>query len=279
MKTLYIDVYFLINFTVDIISVYFAGVLAGIKPNAKRLIVCGLVGALNACIVVLANIKGVLFIVALLLTSFLMAVFSYKKASFLLRFKIMLAFTVIETLIGGFVSSSFYILDKYLAPKLSESELGAQNRSFLILALMILVAYFSIRLILPVFENRRCEKSVKLYGSFGKENFEISCLVDSGNMLRDPMENIPVVVVKKRVLIGIYNLIEGAIGSDDFEIKKRIRIIPTSSLGGDRVLMGIRLENVKIDNHSVKECIIAFDDSGSSFCGYDALVPSAILGG
>jgi hypothetical protein len=66
----------------------------------------------------------------------------------------------------------------------------------------------------------------------------------------------------------------------DFFVSPTInRASTTSSLGGDRVLMGIRLENVKIDNHSVKECIIAFDDSGSSFCGYDALVPSAILGG
>ena len=277
MKTLYIDVYFLINFTVDIISVYFAGIFSGRKPNSKRLIACGLVGALSACVVVLFNIKGILFVPALLCTSLLIAFFSYKKASFLLRFKIMIGFTVFETLIGGFVSSLFYILDKYLAPKLSESAMGAQNRSFLLLALLILAAYFAIRLILSIFEGRGAQRSVKLSGSFGEENFEISCLVDSGNMLRDPMANVPVIVAKKSALPKISKLMEGKF--EDFEVKKRIRIIPTNSLGGEKILMGIRLDNVKIDSYNVEECIIALDESGGSFGGYDALVPSAILGG
>ena len=48
LKTLYIDVYFLINFTVDILSLYFASVFSKIPTSTKRLILSSVLGALVA---------------------------------------------------------------------------------------------------------------------------------------------------------------------------------------------------------------------------------------
>ena len=48
MQTLYIDVYFLINFTVDFLALYFASVFSRVPTSVKRLIFSSLLGALFA---------------------------------------------------------------------------------------------------------------------------------------------------------------------------------------------------------------------------------------
>ena len=46
--TLYIDVYFLINFTVDILSLYFAAIFSKVPTTSKRIIIAGFLGAVAA---------------------------------------------------------------------------------------------------------------------------------------------------------------------------------------------------------------------------------------
>ena len=62
MKTFYIDVYFLINFTTDILALYFAASLNKIKSSAMRLILAGAFGAAVACAIVLLAPSGLLFV-------------------------------------------------------------------------------------------------------------------------------------------------------------------------------------------------------------------------
>ena len=51
MKTLYIDVYFLINFTVDLLSLYFGALTAKIKSSVKTSFKTMDIGGFKTCIV------------------------------------------------------------------------------------------------------------------------------------------------------------------------------------------------------------------------------------
>ena len=53
MQVLYIDIYFLINFTVDLLALYFAAELARVKSTVFRIISSSLIGAFAACVIVL----------------------------------------------------------------------------------------------------------------------------------------------------------------------------------------------------------------------------------
>ena len=103
-------------------------------------------------------------------------------------------------------------------------------------------------------------------------------MVDSGNLLRDPFGGAPVIIAKKRALIKACKTVEKAVNSDNYEIKKRIKIIPASSVGGDKLLMGFVCDDLMIDGIKIKGGIIAIDDAGDSFGGYDALVPLSLIG-
>ena len=43
VKTLYIDIYFLLNFIIDLVSLHFAALFAGIKVSNKRLLLSALI--------------------------------------------------------------------------------------------------------------------------------------------------------------------------------------------------------------------------------------------
>ena len=52
MKTLYIDVYFLINFVVDLLSLYFASLFSKTPTTTRRLIASSTIGAVIAVLTV-----------------------------------------------------------------------------------------------------------------------------------------------------------------------------------------------------------------------------------
>ena len=59
MKVFYIDVYFLINFTVDILALYSAGLFSGIKTTLPRLIISSFTGGAVACVFAVFNLSGI----------------------------------------------------------------------------------------------------------------------------------------------------------------------------------------------------------------------------
>ena len=65
MKTIYIDVYFLINFSVDLLALYFAAMFMKIRATNLRLVLAALVGALYAVIgVLLIDVSYIMYPVA-----------------------------------------------------------------------------------------------------------------------------------------------------------------------------------------------------------------------
>ena len=117
MKTFYIDVYFLINFTTDILALYFAASLNKIKSTVLRLILAGCFGSAIACVIVLFDLSGALF-VAVFLSGIVITVEIFCPLETKIRkFKMLFAFLLFETLIGGAVSFIYGLLDKSPATK------------------------------------------------------------------------------------------------------------------------------------------------------------------
>ena len=91
MQTLYIDVYFLINFTVDILAIYFAVSFSAVPTTRLRLVLGAVSGAVFATLAIFIDLPAVKLVSALLF-SFIIAIISVKGVSFLRRFKFFFAF-------------------------------------------------------------------------------------------------------------------------------------------------------------------------------------------
>ena len=77
-----------------------------------------------------------------------------------------------------------------------------------------------------------------------------------------------------------FALCEGEIETMDYKYKKQLRLIPTRSLGYEKILYGFYIDRL-ILSFGKKEreasVTIAIDPQGGTYGGYNALAPSRIL--
>ena len=132
---------------------------------------------------------------------------------------------------------------------------------------------------------------------FRDKIISVKALIDSGNMLKEPISGCPVIVVEKYKLIDILpteilqnlkEIIEGKFlcSNENTEISNylpRFRVIPFSSLGKQNgLLLGIKVDKVTInfedEEKNVNDVIIGiYDEHLSKRESYTALVGLDLL--
>lgn len=281
MKTLYVDVYFLINFTVDVLALYFAALLCRVKIKAKRLILSGLIGALFSVFAVLFIYnEGIVLFLSLLFLAVMVFISSHGvRGTKRLRFGVSLL--ALQTLIGGGVYFSYTALDRLLDIKELEG-LNRGNRRFLILGIIILFTMGFIKLLISFFSSIRAEKSVNMTIEYKSKALTLDAFVDSGNLACDPMDKTPVMLMKapeaKRLFGDDYNRILHP-ENESIDVKRRVRIIPVS-YGKRNILYALKPDLVFVNEKRKREeitLLVAIDEAPGSFSGYSALVPLSVL--
>ena len=278
MKTLYIDVYFLINFTVDMLALYLSSEIIRVKSSIARLLISSVVGALFACAVTLLSLKGAMFFIILIASGALIVIIFAPHITVLRKCKLFMAFMITETLFGGAVYWIYEILDRYLYPLIANQSFGAENRKILSLALIIILSYGAIKLVFLSLSGSCNEKNVELQICFLGSCVKLSALADSGNLATDPMTLKPVVFVKENACIWLKK-IGDPLKTNNPLIKSRVRVIPIKTVGGTRLLTALRVDYLEITDTKtiIKDAIIAIDEEEGSYGGYTALVPMSIF--
>ena len=126
------------------------------------------------------------------------------------------------------------------------------------------------------------------------KDMNVNAMLDTGNMLKDPITDIPVIIVEKEKLYdilpkNILDNIQKIIGGDweeckdNIEYRSRFKIIPFTSIGRQNgMLLGFKVDEVKvftdtneIINKKVIVCIynekLTKNDSYSALIGLDIL--------
>ncbi len=278
LKILYIDIYFLINFTVDILASYISFKFCNIRVGLKRLFFFGILGALFAVFDILLTNYGFLRILLAIVFTITVFVFAKFTVSAYRSIKFTVAFYISSFLIGGFVNFIYGILDKYFAKYISFDE-NAENQKILILSLIILLIIGVFRILIMIFSNSISEQMSKLYIKMDDKMIETDALIDSGNLVKDPMNMAPVVFLKKRVAMKIfpeYMMEISDLTNIDINMKRRIRLIPVSRNGSTHMMCGVRVDEVGFikDNRKAEiNATIVIDKEEGTFGGYDALAP------
>lgn len=282
MKTLYIDVYFLINFTVDLLALYFASCFSKVPTSTKRLLISSAVGALIAVGVVLLPEYAILKFIIATAGLIAMGFIAPKRVSVRRKLKFVFAFLIFEALLGGAVSFLWGILDKYISNFFDGAEGGAVNRKMLFLSLIVLLSIGVFKMLVSFFSNIESEGSVDVEISFLDNTAVVSAFVDSGNLAVDPMDLSPILLLKKEVAKTILpeNIIElSNIDSLERKVKKRIRLVPLSRGGETHVMVGVKADAVRLVGGKNEELrvTLVIDKEGGDFGGYKALMPAAAL--
>ena len=281
MQTLYIDVYFLINTTVNILAFYFSSLSAKIPTTMKRLVISGAIGGMYAVGGVFFHENKLLTFLFSILTLVLMCEIVAGGISLFRKSKLLVFFLVFEIMIGGAVYYAYELLDKYVYEKISDAGESVASRNLLLFAMIVLVVMGALRAIISIFSASTSLKSIEVEILFLNKAYKIDAMIDSGNMARDPMDSSPVMLIKEDAAKKIFpcEIFFQDVDKIPDIYKGRIRIIPLSVGGYSGIFRGVRADEVRINgkNKSKLKVIIAIDKEGGTYGGYAALMPSAAL--
>ncbi len=277
MKTLYIDVYFMINFTVDILALFISSRMVHICINIRKLIISGTLGAILAIIDLFIN-KTILNILLSALFVFLIYIICCNGLSFSRCIKFIVSFYIASFIISGAVNFLYGIIDKYIS-KISAIPSVSTNRKALFFSLIILLIIGVLRLFIMMLSDTVNEKSVRLLIKLEDKSLEVDALLDTGNLVKDPMNMNPVIFLKKNCAehlfpLSVINLSD--IDSLNKNFRKRIRLVPVTRNSETHVMTGVRVDKVIALNEKRREEIsatIVIDKSEGTFGGYYALAP------
>ena len=150
-------------------------------------------------------------------------------------------------------------MDRWI-DEMSINAVDTSNRKVLLFSLIILLLIGVIRLFIMTLSNSIKERSARIEIILEDKTLEVDALIDTGNLVRDPMNMNPVIFIKQsyaekiipRAVIELSNL--DTLGTD---YRKRIRLIPVTKTSSTHVMTGIRVDNVFIYNGDNREKIEA----------------------
>ena len=294
MRVLYLDVLLLLNFCMDYMALYLTGAFLHRKRSAWRLCGAAVLGALYALASVLFAGSETVGNILSLAVACLMAYMAYGGegggGSF---FRLLALFYGISFLLGGTVTAAYVMLDSYLPHELLSGSEGSDLR-LVIFSLTAAVSGISIRLIGAWLERRETAKSCRVTVFLDGKGVSFDALLDSGNLLSDPLSGRRVIIASSASLVGLMetNVLkmlskgESAIAFLPSSLSRRVRLIPVHGIGGDRLLVGILPDRILIGiveptkkKRSARsiDAILAIDgDARDGYGGYGGVVPTGL---
>lgn len=290
--TIYLDIILIENLIMNYIILFTVSVIMKMKIKQYKIIISSLIGSIYAIMVYMNITKICSNILMKILLSISMCYLAYNPKNLKKLLKELLMFYLISFVFGGCTIALMYIIN----PKNVKLKDGVFVGIYpLKIAVVGGILAFIITLIaFKINQNRISTKNsyCKIRIFLNKKNIEVTSLIDSGNMLKEPINNLPVIVVEKEKIKEILpeyilNNIEQMIGGDAnykmIEQIPKIRIIPFESLGTKNgMLIGIKPDKIQITYNEIysetKNAIIGIYNSKLSKTNkYNALIGLEIL--
>lgn len=257
--TVYADILFLVNFSMDFLTLYLTGHLLH-KPLLKlRLIVAALLGSFIGTIYSVTAESGnviSIFIGAILSVIMTCIAFGkYHNAMALIRD----SFSVwgAGTLLGGIMTFLLSLGDPvYINPTHSFTPA---------FAVCLFASIGLIRLFSSSGSKKNAHVTIEALGI--SHTFEALC--DSGSFASEPISGLPVIIVRKSTMADLAAMLEQT------ECPLRLRMIPLKGIGGDCLLRGFLPDKVIVEGRETA-AVVAVQNNSSTFAGYDGVLPSAL---
>lgn len=278
-QTVYIDILVSINMLTDYFLLRAAGRLAGRISSRGRLCTAAVAGAAESLVILLPPLGFAVRMAFAVLSAAIMTFIGFGfccREVFLKTFGCLL----LTTLCYGGVMSFIWLT---LAPRGLTVNNGAVyidiDPAALVISAMVfygLSTLISRRLRARTFERSAC----RLIITRGGERVEISAVLDTGNLLREPFSGLPVIVARRSAIEGV--IPDGADGFARGETASpEFRLVPYSALGGGGMLTAFVPDDITVlldgpKPRSVEACIGFCDDALCPGC--EAIVsPDALI--
>lgn len=262
--TFYIDLILLENIIMNYIIILATGMICRLNISYIRIFLSSLVGAIYAIFIYVVEIEIYSNQITKFLVSVCMVYISFSSTSIKVILKQLLIFYLTSFCFGG---AAYYLLHN-TRPNLIESIDGILIGTYPIKIAVLggILGFFIINISFKIIKNKITKKDI-LYDVeifYKEKSSNIKVILDTGNLLTDPITNIPVLIVEakklksiipEKILINIENVIyKASFENIDDDIKTRCSIIPFSSIGKNNgIIIGFRPDYIKIHTEEGEE--------------------------
>ena len=268
--TVYLDVVFFENVLMNYIILFACMVLLRIKAGKIRLIIASFIGAAYTIIMYLNIISLYSNFIMKFVLSLVIVYVAFKPNKLKQMVKEIVIFYLVSFVFGGCVFGLMY----FLKPQLVQIRNGYFVGTYPIKVAVMggCLAFILIQISFKLVKNKISKNDVvyKIKIRIFENEITLNALLDTGNLLKEPITGFPVVVIEKNSLkeilpCEILNNLDKIVGGDLDEINSneklikyisRFRMIPFSSVGKQNgLLLGVRSDSVDIINNETTETV------------------------
>ena len=289
--TIYIDVVLIENLIMNYIILFATALILKIKVKHMKLILGSLLGAVYTIVAYTGILEIYSSFILKIVLSIIIVYIAYYPQSLKKLGKELLFFYLTSFVFGGAAFALIYIVKPQDILMKNGLFLGTYPLKTVMLA--AIVAFIVIITAFAIIKNKITKKDLiyKIEVKLNGKEIKTEALVDTGNMLKEPITNTPVVVIEHTLLYEcipkeILNNLEDIIGGDFEKIPEevkneyvsKLKLIPFSSLGKQNgMLIGIKPEYLKVikeEQVDLKENVILgiYDKSLTKKGEYRALM-------
>ena len=276
----YVDLYFLVNASMDLLCLAMTASILHRAVKRWRLFLAALLGGGWAVGVLLLGIDGASGVVPDLLMAVLLAAvaFAEKNGRITRLLRDAGAYALLSALLGGLMTVLYRFLNRLELPLEALQGDGLSAWMFAILAAV--AGFFTLRGG-RLFRRSGAVRDVGLEITVEGRTTVLRALVDSGNLLTDPLDGRSVVLADPAKLLPCLSpMLAHALEHPESappEYARRIRLIPAHSATGEGLLAAFapdRLVIVTKKDRVTANDLVALSPLGGTAGGYDALIAS-----
>ena len=268
--TIYLDIVLIENLCMNYIILFATAYLLKIKANHVRLILSAILGGIYSIQAYIGIMKIYSNFVFKIVLSILMVYIAYKPIKVKYLAKQIVFFYLVSFVFGGCAFALLYIIKPQEILIRNGMLIGTYPLKVAILGGLLGFTITSIAF--KFVKNKLSRKDIycEISINFNEKVIITKALVDTGNMLKEPITGAPVIIVEKEILQEILpekilNNIQRIIGGDvpkeiyedeNLEYVKKFRVIPFSSIGKENgMLLGVKADKVEIQQEDDKKII------------------------
>ena len=265
--TIYLDVVLAENLCMNYIILLATAYKLKIKRNHIRLIISALLGGVYSILAYIKILQMYSNFIFKIILSIVMVYVAYKPKDVKKLTKNLVFFYMISFLFGGCAFAFLYIIKPQEILVRNGMLIGSYPLKVAILG--GLVGFTIITISFKLVKSRLSPKDIycEIEVSFNDKKVTTKALIDTGNMLKEPITGMPVIIMEKEILKEILpNIIldnlEKIIGGEApkeiyegeyLEYVKRFRLIPFISLGKENgMLLGFKVDKIEIKQEEIK---------------------------
>ena len=257
---IYIDIIFIENIIMNTIILYATAIILKQKVKIIRLIISAVIGSIYSILMYITKLNIYSSIISKFILSVVMAYVAFKPNDVKKIFKQIIIFYLTSFVFGGVALNLIY----FLRPENINIRNGLFTGEYALKVIMLgsIMAFIIIKISIKIIKTKFNTKDMYCYIKLkiNEKQIETKAMIDTGNLVKEPITNTPVVIVEKSLLEGIIpkeilknleNILCGNLENLPQDIQDeylpKLRCIPFSSLGKENgMLVGIKISEIVV---------------------------------